>query len=159
MTGSARQSIVRHARSGLLRRFAPRNDDGKYRSPDGAKRNPGAIPKLSVGWVERSDTHQLHFVAVMGFAGLTTVANKPGHWGEHNISRENHCVRECRVFRWTCGGHTRVPPIFAHEAAGAAGTRHSPRPQWGERFIKASGASRREGEVVCGIRGTSLRGA
>ena len=23
-----------------------------------------------VGWVERSDTHQLHFVVMMGFAGL-----------------------------------------------------------------------------------------
>jgi hypothetical protein len=30
---------------------------------------------------------------------------------------------------WTCGDDTRVlPPHFAREAAGAAGTRHSPRP-------------------------------
>src|SRR5712664_3183502 len=33
---------------------------------------------------------------------------------------------------------------FAHEAAGAAGTRHFPRPQRGERFLHSSGASRRE---------------
>src|SRR6202011_5581841 len=32
----------------------------------------------------------------------------------------------------------------AHEAAGATGTRHSPRPPMGERFKQASGASRRE---------------
>jgi hypothetical protein len=33
---------------------------------------------------------------------------------------------------------------FAREAAGAAGTRHSPRPLLGKRFMHASGASRRE---------------
>ena len=33
---------------------------------------------------------------------------------------------------------------FAHEAAGAAGIRHSPRPLWGEGFRHNSGASRRE---------------
>jgi hypothetical protein len=33
---------------------------------------------------------------------------------------------------------------FAREAAGAAGTRHSPRPLLGERFMHGSGASRRE---------------
>src|SRR4030088_3538025 len=32
---------------------------------------------------------------------------------------------------------------FAHEAAGAAGTRHSPRPLLGENFMHDSGASRR----------------
>jgi hypothetical protein len=32
----------------------------------------------------------------------------------------------------------------AHEAAGAAGTRHSPRPHWAQGFCKGSGASRRE---------------
>jgi hypothetical protein len=32
----------------------------------------------------------------------------------------------------------------AHEAAGATGIRHSPRPLLGESFINASGASRRE---------------
>jgi PAS domain S-box-containing protein len=37
-----------------------------------------------------------------------------------------------------------VLSTFAHEAAGAAGTRHSPRPLSGERFLYNSGASRRE---------------
>jgi len=32
----------------LLRRFAPRNDDGKYRSPDGAQRNPGEGAELAL---------------------------------------------------------------------------------------------------------------
>src|SRR5882672_9468068 len=43
-----------------------------------------------------------------------------------------------------------LPPQSAHEAAGAAGTRRSPRPfsSEGESFINASGASRREDEVV-----------
>src|SRR6266436_2074172 len=37
----------------------------------------------------------------------------------------------------------------AHEAAGAAGIRHSPRPLWARRYSNASGAPRRENEVVC----------
>src|ERR1700738_529151 len=74
-----------------------------------------------------------------------TVKRTPDHRGANEIRRENHCVRECRVFRSTCGDDTRVlPPHFAHEAAGAAGTRHSPRPLLGETFLHGSGASRRE---------------
>jgi len=34
-------------------------------------------------------------------------------------------------------------------AAGAAGTRHSPRPLLGERFMHNSGASRRENAEMC----------
>jgi hypothetical protein len=45
----------------------------------------------------------------------------------------------------------------AHETAGAAGIRHSPRPLWGESFINASDASRREVEEVCETVSTSLR--
>jgi hypothetical protein len=45
----------------------------------------------------------------------------------------------------------------AHETAGAAGTRHSPRPPGGGKFINASGASRRGNEVVCETTSTSLR--
>src|SRR6266852_7116137 len=41
-----------------------------------------------------------------------------------------------------------LPIQSAHEAAGAAGTRHSPRPQGGERFMHSSGASRRGGANV-----------
>src|SRR5216684_6898632 len=38
----------------------------------------------------------------------------------------------------------RSTTIIAHETAGAAGIRHSPRPLLGGRFINASGAWRRE---------------
>jgi hypothetical protein len=48
-----------------------------------------------------------------------------------------------------------LPIQNAHEAAGATGIRHSPRPRRGGRYINASGASRREGEVVSGS--SSLR--
>src|SRR5258705_855861 len=46
---------------------------------------------------------------------------------------------------------TRVRSITtsAHEAAGALGTRRSPRPLWAEDSSNASGASRREGANVC----------
>ena len=42
-----------------------------------------------------------------------------------------------------------LPLPSAHEAAGALGIRHSPRPQWGERFINDSGALRGEAANVC----------
>src|SRR3981189_1425103 len=42
----------------------------------------------------------------------------------------------------------RSTTIIAHETAGALGIRRSPRPLWAEDSINASGASRREGEVV-----------
>jgi hypothetical protein len=37
-----------------------------------------------------------------------------------------------------------LPMQSARETAGAAGTRHSPRPPWGERSMYSSGATRRE---------------
>jgi hypothetical protein len=47
IASEAKQSIAPEQR-GLLRRFAPRNDgEGKPRSPDGAKRNPGLAPRIS----------------------------------------------------------------------------------------------------------------
>jgi hypothetical protein len=39
--------------------------------------------------------------------------------------------------------------FFPREAAGAAGTRHSPRPLLGERFMHNSGASRRGNTDFC----------
>jgi hypothetical protein len=42
-----------------------------------------------------------------------------------------------------------LPLPSAHEAAGATGIRHSPRPLRGGRFINASGAWRGEGANVC----------
>src|SRR6266446_897563 len=48
--------------------------------------------------------------------------------------------------------------IIAHEAAGAAGIRHSPRPRLGREINANLGRSApREREAVCGIRATSLR--
>jgi hypothetical protein len=43
----------------------------------------------------------------------------------------------------------RSTTIIAHEAAGALGIRHSPRPLWAEGFLQDSGAARREAANVC----------
>src|SRR2546430_15475122 len=50
-----------------------------------------------------------------------------------------------------------LPLPSAHETAGAAGIRHSPRPLWAEDKGNASGASRREGEGVSKTIAPSLR--
>src|SRR5260370_6395018 len=51
-----------------------------------------------------------------------------------------------------------LPLPSAREAAGAAGTRHSPRPQGGERFYAQLGRiAPRDRGVVSGVRATSLR--
>jgi len=54
---------------------------------------------------------------------------------------------------------TRVRSIttIAHEAAGALGIRHSPRPLWAGANSNPSGASRREDKAVCETISTSLR--
>src|SRR6202022_1525592 len=75
----------------------------------------------------------------------TTVTNKPDHRGEHEVSRKTIACGNAG-----CSGATVVTTLvcylhFAHEAAGAAGIRHSPRPLSGERFMHNPGASRREG--------------
>ena len=44
-----------------------------------------------------------------------------------------------------------LPIPSAHEAAGALGTRRSPRPPWAEELNNASGASRREDERTSGF--------
>src|SRR6266481_3551798 len=44
--------------------------------------------------------------------------------------------------------NTRVLSTNAHEAAGASGTRHSPRPHDGGNFLHSSGTSRRENAEV-----------
>src|ERR1700686_5208931 len=75
-----------------------------------------------------------------------TVANKPGHRGARR--------KPLKPLRAGMPGDSgvlvvtrvRSTTIIAHEAAGATGIRHSPRPLWGGRFINASGAWR--GEVV-----------
>src|SRR4030088_648880 len=73
-----------------------------------------------------------------------TVTRRIRRRGEHEISRKTiacgnaGCSGELVVTTLVCYLH------FAHEAAGAAGTRHSPRPLLGERFMQNSGASCRE---------------
>src|SRR5229473_7014102 len=42
-----------------------------------------------------------------------------------------------------------LPIQSAHETAGAAGTRHSPRPHWGERFAARLGRVASRGANVC----------
>src|SRR3982074_643919 len=84
-------------------------------------------PNLSAGWVER----------------LVRGSSLSG-------GRKRYPSIACRGgdgFR----GAQRIPMQSACEAAGAAGTRRSPRPLSGGRFSNASGAWRREGEVVCGL--------
>ena len=91
----------------------------------------------------------------LGLSGL-----KPFDGSSHPTVLSDH--RACRT-----GSHeslrkvTRVllPLQSAHEAAGAAGIRHSPRPQRGGRFINASGASRREVVKLRLKLEPSLRGA
>ncbi len=57
-----------------------------------------------------------------------TVAKKPGHRGEHEVSRKTIAQGSAGVFRRTCGDSACVLFHFAREAAGAARTRHSLRP-------------------------------
>jgi hypothetical protein len=82
-----------------------------------------------------------------------TVARKPGHRGEHAICRkplrgECRVIPRCLRCEYSCA---YLLPPSAHEAAGALGTRHSPRPllSEGERFWHSSGALRRENADVC----------
>ena len=71
------------------------------------------------------------------------MAKEPGHRGELGISR--------KPLRAGMPGKSGGPVVttlvcflhFAREAAGALGTRHSPRPLLGERDMHDSGASRR----------------
>jgi hypothetical protein len=59
-------------------------------------------------------------------------------------------VRECRVIPVYSLLLVCVLPIpSAHEAAGATGIRHSPRPLWAEDKRKTSGASRGEIADAC----------
>src|SRR5712671_4415064 len=67
-----------------------------------------------------------------------TVSNKPGHRGEHEVSRKTIARGMPGDFRCDRGDYTRVLHLnFAREAAGAAGTRHSLRPLIPGRTIDA----------------------
>src|SRR5260370_20336209 len=57
-----------------------------------------------------------------------TVATKPGHRGEREVSRKTIARGMPGDFRCDRGDYARVLFYFAREAAGALGTRHSLRP-------------------------------
>jgi hypothetical protein len=74
-----------------------------------------------------------------------TVTRKPDRRGEH----ENKLLKPLRAGMLGVSGGPVVTTLvwlfyFPREAAGALGTRHSPRPLLGGRFMQGSGASRRE---------------
>src|SRR6478609_6620250 len=57
-----------------------------------------------------------------------TVSNKPGHRGEHEVSRKTIARGMPGDFRCDRGDYARVLFSFAREAAGASRARHSLRP-------------------------------
>src|SRR6478609_5299732 len=57
-----------------------------------------------------------------------TVSNKPGHRGEHEVSRKTIARGMPGDFRCDRGDYARVPFSFGPEAAGASCARHSLRP-------------------------------
>jgi hypothetical protein len=63
-----------------------------------------------------------------------TVANKPGHRGECEISRKTIACGNAGLIRWTCGDYARVLFIICTRGCGCIATRHSPRPQGAEVF-------------------------
>jgi len=75
-----------------------------------------------------------------------TVSNKPGHRGEHEVSRKTIARGMPGDFRCDRGNYARVLFYFAREAAGALGARHSLRPliSRADGFYNNSDASRRE---------------
>src|ERR1700688_3795790 len=64
---------------------------------------------------------------------------KADHRGEHGISRKPLRAGMSGVFRWLAV-NTRVHTCYhsAHEAAGASGARHSPRPLFSGRMVLAT---------------------
>src|SRR5712691_6230687 len=72
-----------------------------------------------------------------------TVSNKPGHRGEHEVSRKTIARGMPGDFRYDRGDYARVLFYFAREAAGALGTRHSLRPliSQGERLLQNLGST------------------
>src|SRR6476659_2080653 len=90
-----------------------------------------------------------------------TVSNKPGHRGEHEVSRKTIARGMPGDFRCDRGDYARVPFSFGPEAAGALGARHSLRPL----FSEAPTFSQNLGQIMPRDRGVisqqppSLRGA
>src|SRR6266481_2789564 len=99
-----------------------------------------------------------------------TVATKPGHRGEREVSRKTIARGMPGDFRCDRGDYARVFVFITHEAAGASGARHSLRPLISRgREIQANLARkpRRDREAVsvggcclkCEAVRSSLRGA
>src|SRR2546421_12942395 len=59
-----------------------------------------------------------------------TVANKPAHRGEHEVSRKTIAQGMSECFRCPVCSCAPTMCILAHETAGAARTRHSLRPRF-----------------------------
>src|SRR6478752_4777974 len=84
-----------------------------------------------------------------------TVSNKPGHRGEHEVSRKTIARGMPGLFRCDRGDYARVPFFFRPRGCGASCARHSLRP-----LISESGKFRqtsrekprrdREAVSVCG---------
>src|SRR5258705_9003861 len=80
-----------------------------------------------------------------------TVANKPAHRGEHEVSRKAIAQGMSECFRCPVCSCAPNAQFLAHEIAGAARTRHSLRPLFEEAQTNLQKLGRnapREGEVA-----------
>src|SRR3984893_6266599 len=69
---------------------------------------------------------------------LMTEAKQPGHGGEHDISRQNHCVRECRAIPVYSYTRVRSTTTKCTRGRGCSGHPAFPTPSKGaEDFCKA----------------------
>src|SRR5882672_12765162 len=107
------------------------------------KRINAILPVQRVGWVERSDTHQLHLMEMMGFAGST-------HRTYSRLDRITSTV----VPALLPNTRARMSGAFYHykrtRGRGCHGHPAFPTPSIGREIsCQASGASRREVAGVC----------
>src|SRR5258705_12629455 len=75
-----------------------------------------------------------------------TVSNKPGHRGEHEVSRKTIARGMPGDFRCTCGDYTRVLTTHCTRGCGCIGHPAFPAPsvfRAAKRFCKTSGDQRR----------------
>src|SRR5216684_6009070 len=89
-----------------------------------------------------------------------TVSNKPGHRGEHEVSRKTIARGMPGLLRCTCGDYARVLYLFRTRGCGCIGRPAFPAPSdmRAERSCTTSGASRR-GIAESYLNAPSLRGA
>src|SRR5450432_3144538 len=86
-----------------------------------------------------------------------TVAKKPGRRGEHDISRKTIACGDAGRFRCTRCYSCAFYHYNCTRGRGCNGHPAFPTPSLGRKILNASGASRRENEVVCETIATSLR--